>query len=69
MKKLLRGFDISETFDNYNDCSGGEKQKISIINSFLKDPDVLILDEPTSALDKKSVSFLIDELLEIKREK
>jgi UDP-glucose/iron transport system ATP-binding protein len=32
--------------------SGGEKQRISIIQAFLLQPQILLLDEPTSALDK-----------------
>ena len=34
--------------------SGGEKQKIALCRTFLKDADFLILDEPTSALDSKA---------------
>lgn len=47
--------------------SGGEKQKISIINALLKNSEVLFLDEPTSALDKKSVNILKSELLRLKK--
>ena len=40
--------------DLNNILSGGEKQKISIIRSFIKDKEILIFDEPTSNLDSKS---------------
>lgn len=42
--------------------SGGEKQKISLVRTFLKDAPLIILDEPTSALDIQSVNILIDVL-------
>ena len=37
--------------------SGGEKQKIAIIRSLLKDSDVMVFDEPTSALDVSSIEI------------
>ena len=44
--------------------SGGEKQRISIARTMLKDPKILILDEATSALDSISENA-IQEALEI----
>lgn len=50
-------------FDSLNEeISGGERQKIALIRTFLSSADVWIFDEPTSALDqmsKKNFSSLI----------
>ena len=42
--------------------SGGEKQRISIARTILKDPKILILDEATSALDSISENAIQDAL-------
>lgn len=57
---------INEKADN---ISGGEKQKLSILRTLLKNPDLLILDEPTSALDKDSKYSLKEYLKSIKNDK
>ena len=49
--------------------SGGEKQKISIIRTILKDAPILIFDEPTSALDIQSINGLKIILRNIRHEK
>ena len=65
---LPKGIDtvINEKAAN---LSGGEKQKISLIRAFLKDPDIIILDEPTSALDSQSRNKLASYLQNIKNNK
>lgn len=52
-----------------NNLSGGERQKISLIRTFLKNADFIVLDEPTSALDISSKKELIKYLLDIRKSK
>jgi ATP-binding cassette subfamily B protein len=47
--------------------SGGEKQRVSIARTLLKDPPVMIFDEATSALDSKTEKAIQAELAEISR--
>ena len=45
--------------------SGGEKQRVAIARTVLKNPAILILDEATSALDSKSEQAIQQQLKEI----
>ncbi len=47
--------------------SGGTRQKVSAVLTFLFDPPVLILDEPSAGLDPLASSRLKDKILEEKR--
>jgi ATP-binding cassette, subfamily B, heavy metal transporter len=45
--------------------SGGEKQRVAIARTLLKNPPILVFDEATSALDSKTEKAIQAELLEI----
>jgi len=52
IKKNLELFHVSNLFErNIHVLSGGEFQKILIINALLSKPELLLLDEPTSWID------------------
>lgn len=47
--------------------SGGEKQRVAIARSVLKDPPLMIFDEATSALDSATERLIQDNLDEVSR--
>ena len=47
--------------------SGGEKQRVAIARTLLKNPPVLILDEATSALDSRTEGEILETLRRIER--
>lgn len=49
--------------------SGGQKQKINIIRTILKESEFIIFDEPTNNLDSESIKLFIQELEKIKKER
>ena len=49
--------------------SGGEKQRVSIARTMLKDPPILVFDEATSALDSHTEKSIQAELAEISRDR
>ena len=65
---------LSDSFEttineHSTNISGGEKQKLSILRTLLKDPDVIIIDEPSSALDEASNNALKQYLQQLKEQK
>ncbi|MBB3214608.1 ATP-binding cassette subfamily B protein [Herbaspirillum sp. Sphag1AN] len=49
--------------------SGGEKQRVAIARTLLKNPALLIFDEATSALDSKAEQAIQEQLREIARDR
>lgn len=57
IERLPRGFD-TRVGERGMHFSEGQKQRIAIARTLLRDPRILILDEPTSALDARSERLL-----------
>lgn len=65
LNELLAYFELPETLleKNIEELSGGEKQRVSIINALLLNRNIFFLDEITSALDKSLKAKVLDYLL------
>ena len=65
--ELMRIFELDEDIlsKNYEELSGGEKQRIVIIISILLKREIFLLDEISSALDenlkKKVINYFLDQ--------
>ena len=56
----------TETGQNASKLSGGQKQKVAILRTLLRDEKILLLDEATSALDAQSARQFMGKLAEMK---
>ncbi len=63
-KDLIDLFNIKESMNKkLVDLSGGTKQKVNIVLTFMSDSPIIILDEPTAGLDPISLIKLKDLLI------
>lgn len=69
--KLADQLNIEETIlkKEYNNLSGGEKQRIALISTIMLDRKILLLDEPTSALDAANAKRFIKMINDIEATK
>ncbi len=56
IERLSRGYDttLGRWFEDGEELSIGEWQKVALARAFLRDAQVIVLDEPTSSMDAKS---------------
>lgn len=64
---LMNEFGLSESLFKKKcaDLSGGERERIAILRSFINKPLVLLADEPTGALDKTNSVLVMESLKKI----
>ena len=66
IRSLPDGFD-TEVGERGLKLSGGEKQRVAIARTLLKDPPVVVLDEATSALDSRTEQEILTTLRAVAR--
>lgn len=61
--------ELGASFNEGQELSGGQWQKIALSRLLFKNSDIIILDEPTSAMDPISEAKLLEKFLEITNKK
>ena len=68
IRKLPQGFD-TQVGERGLKLSGGEKQRVAIARTLLKDPPIVLLDEATSALDSRTEQSILATLSRVARDR
>ncbi len=71
VKSLPRGFDtvLGSWFDDAQDLSAGQWQKLAVARAFMRDAEVLILDEPTASIDAEAEFAMFQRFAQLARER
>lgn len=66
---LLARFKLEEYEQKYpSQLSGGEKQRLSIVQALLQNKKILLLDEPTASLDEENKRLVFETLSMVSRQ-
>jgi ATP-binding cassette subfamily B protein len=68
VSRLPKGYD-TEVGERGLKLSGGEKQRVAIARTILKQPNILLFDEATSSLDSDSEKAVLDAINEVSQGK
>jgi len=68
VNRLEKGYD-TEVGERGLKLSGGEKQRVAIARTILKQPSILLFDEATSSLDSDSEKAVLDAINEVSKGK
>jgi ATP-binding cassette subfamily B protein len=68
VSRLPKGYD-TEVGERGLKLSGGEKQRVAIARTILKQPSILLFDEATSSLDSASEKAVLDAINEVSQGK
>jgi ATP-binding cassette subfamily B protein len=68
---LPHGYDtaLGRWFDEGEELSVGEWQKVALARAFVRDAQILVLDEPTSALDPRAEWDVFQHIKELARDR
>jgi ATP-binding cassette subfamily B protein len=71
IEKLPQGYEslLGRYFDEGNQLSIGEWQKVAIARAFMRDSKILILDEPTASLDARTEYEIFQQFKKLTRDK
>lgn len=76
-KEMLEMFGLGEflnvvlnnSSDRLHNLSGGEKQKLAVMRTLLKETSLMIFDEPTSMMDQESINQFCSIIEKLREEK
>ncbi len=72
MSVVKRAMEITDTWRlhsrDFNELSGGEKQRVIIAKALAQEPSVILLDEPTNHLDVSNQMVILDLLKNLTKE-